>query len=137
MYMQLAHVLGIILARWFAVVPREEKWKERGGCREIEIKPFPTSLLSPPTPPTIHSNFKSNMASGINDRNLVTLTCLNDMTALQTISQRNISSLTPDIQYDYNITITLSFFFLLRDAECKSLQQIYYSGDTKTQVIVD
>ena len=96
------------------------------------------SHLSPhPPPPTIHSNFKSNMASGINDRNLVTLTCLNDMTALQTISQRNISSLTPDIQYDYNITIMLSFFFSLRDAECKSLQQIYYSGDTKTQVIVD
>ena len=77
------------------------------------------------------------MASGINDRNLVTLTCLNDMTALQTISQRNISSLTPDVQYDYNITIMLSFFFPLRDAECKSLQQIYYSGDKKTQVIVD
>ena len=39
--------------------------------------------LTPPLPLTVHSNSKSNMASHINDRKLMTLAHPNEMPALQ------------------------------------------------------
>ena len=49
------------------------KTKEKNGGRVVKI----FSALSPPPTLTVHFNSKSNMAGRINDRELITLACIN------------------------------------------------------------